>query len=500
MNIFAKLGRALAGHRPRRPVAVATVTPPPARFSRADIRKLYQHDDRGRTETQPLEWLDTNFIRRIHADISRGIWAEAQWTWEQLEKVDSHIILAIRNRQASLSEYSLEVEKLPELSEADDILAEAQATTLRDLVSTIVNLDEAIDELSVASRRHVTILQPVATDDGLVLQSIPRWQLCQPCYQGEWQLNPRANNTNKGLPLPPNCIIRECDIYLDLPATSLALNRSTATSQWDVFLQRYGTPPFFFTMPEGGNEEDKKAFVLAAEACTSNATGAVPHGTTLLSATVPATSVDVFARRLQLANDEILMLYTGSTLTTASAPDSGTLAGGAHADTAARIAADEARDIADTLQRGLALPTLADYHPGQKVLVQFVMRRDEAPSTNQSIADIAALAAAGYAVDLEQVKNSTGYEVSIKEAAPAADPQPMAAMHRAGELKLALHRNRSRIRYHKARQQYEADMAAALDKADLEQQAYDILNQSLDMDQVLADAKVAENALKAALS
>jgi len=466
-------------------------------------------------DARVLRWLDMDMVRRMHEDIVDGYWAEPQWVWEQLEQVDSHMIIAIRNRKASLAEYKITVQPLEDLDDAEGMLADAQVSTIRDLLAGIVNLDEAIDELSVASRRHYTLLQPIIDGQNLRLESIPRWLVARDGYSGQWQWNPTAARGSKGQrdwPMPfEHLIMRVCPSPLDLPATSLALNRSTTYAQWDCFLENCGVPPMFLVGPEGISEAEHKLYLKAAKVCMSAAKGFMPHGTSLLSPAVPAINVELFSRRIQLADDGIIMLYTGSTLTTTTAPDSGTLAGNAHADTASKIAAAEAADIAAVFTRGLLLPTLAQYHPGQAALCRIVMRKDASPSVAENIQNLGALRVAGYSADVEQASSRTGWKLS--EAPVAALPQslPMGTLpssHRGKQLLAAMHRNRSRIHYAPARSQYELSMHSAIMRAEAESPlsadelalAQKMASASLEPMQLAWDVKYLKTALDGAVN
>lgn len=539
MNFLTKLHRAFS--RTPRPSGKAKDSTPSA-FSRRQVAEMAAARAKHIEDAAVLRWLNKSKLQQMAEDVVDGYWAGPQWIWERLEKTDSHVIIAIRNRDARLKEYELTCQPLEELSDADAALADAQCATMRDLIAGISNMKSAVAELSVASRRHYTFLQPVIDGADLRLESIPRWLIARDGYLGAWRWNPTASTGSVGheaWPVPFASLIgRVCDTPLDLPASHLALNRSTTYAQWDCFLEALGVPPMFIVGPEGISEEEHKLYVKAALACLSNAKGYMPHGTTLLSPTVPATNVEMFSRRIQLANDELLMLMTGSTLTTATAPDSGTLAGSAHTDTADMIAAAEVDEIADVLQRGLLMPTLADYHPQQPVLCQLVMRKAATPTVGEEIANIALLRTAGYSVDLDQAKARTGWELKEQpptpsmyeakavgyrptqegieqmtglpmEAAPAEVMAPTVAYqtHRAKELKLALHRNRSRILYAPSRAKYELAMHSAIkqaeDNAPLSEEelalAQEMASATLDMEQVRRDALYVYNGLERAL-
>lgn len=72
----------------------------------------------------------------------------------------------------------------------------------------------------------------------------------------------------------------------------------------------------------------------------------------------------------------------------------------------------EAEEIADVLNAGLFAPILDQWHPGQPHLAGFVMRRPDSDNASGAVANITALAAAGYRSQVGQVSELTGLEVT----------------------------------------------------------------------------------------
>lgn len=488
-----------------------------------------------------LDWLNVETLRRCWRDTLQGGWAEQQWFWEQLERTDARLITSGANRDASLSEYDLVPECLPNLSDADQALAESQCRTVQDLVSCITNLPEAIIELGHASRRHYTMLQPVEDTHGLRLENIPRWLICRDGYRGAWRYNPQAlAGTPKGVDFPvpfEHLIFRCCPVPLLLSAQNLVLDRKSALVQWDSLLKTYGTPPLFLVMPDGLSEADFSFYVEAARQCVSNAKGVLPNGSDIKTAVAPATSADLFAQRIALANEELTMLLLGSTLTQTAEAGSGTLAGNAHADTSDRLAAGEAKDIARVLNDSLARSILGQYHGGQRVLCRLVMRRDATPTVAEEVTNLATLRSAGYSVEATQASQRTGWELKEMpptpslyeskavgyrptqagmeqmtglpmETAPAEVMAPNVAyassqMNTAESLRMEYHSNRSLIEYAPAREQYEKVMHSKIEQADVMEEALALkqqLDRGLDPEQIAADAQLAESALNEALN
>ncbi len=486
----------------------------PAQFGTVSANELAADRAKWLEYHSVLEWLNLEKVKHMHRDIITGAWAEPQWIWEQIEQVHPRLISSIRTRESSLKEYELTIEHVEDLDDAQAALADAQERTMRDLLASIDNIPESIMELGVASRRHYTVLQPLDMGNSLHLESVDRWLICRDGYRGAWRWNPSAaigNTRGEDFPCHAGALIsRVCASPLDLPATQLVLHSSTTLAQWDTFLQTYGIPAKFIVMPDGVSEQDKKVYLQAALQCISNARGVLPHGTDLKSVTAPQTNVELFARRLQQAHDDIVMLMTGSTLTMQTAPDSGTLAGGAHADTSSRIAAAEADEIASVLTRSLLLPTMAQYHPQQDVFIKLTLRKDAQPSVTDEVANVVSLRSAGFSIDVDQVSSRTGWDVVEAATPPMGATPAMALNHHIDHLKREMLCHRASNHYAPARLNYERSMQTRIARAehlrdateldaDSRRLAESMLAESFDFDQVRSDAHYAAGALYDAL-
>ncbi len=408
----------------RRPIVAhrePTATPKgsdshPSMFRGVALEQLMKQRDKWLSYYSPLDDLNVDNIRTCYNESLQGAYARQQWLWEQLELVDPTMAVCLRNRESGLKKYRWDVVIRADVDDAEMPLAEAQQRTAMDLLQSIRNMPEAIQALSMASRRHYKFLQPYEDSTGLHLLPIDNWRLCRDGYPGPWGYNPRADfGRSKGeeLAVPVDqLVMRICPHPICMAAQMSALGGKATLAQWDIFLGRYGTPPIFLVLPEGISQEDYQQYIKAAEQCVSNAAGVLPGGSDLKSPTVPATSVELFDRRLKTARDEIRELYTGSILTMTTAPDSGSLAGGAHQDTSDTVVAGEADDIAVVLTEQIIDRILAQYHPGQPRLVEVVMRIEQASDPMDEINVVTALRQAGYDLDDQEISERTGWTVT----------------------------------------------------------------------------------------
>ena len=421
----------------------------PGIFRGMALADIHQGQRRQLDRVCPLDYLSVETVRRCLQDCQLGAYAEQQWIWEQMEKYDAMLMTCITKRDDALAKYDWNITVKTGLNDRDGILAEAQKRTIVDLCNGIVNLGDAITALSQASRRHYRFLQPYADSKGLYLLPVDNWLMCRDGYWGAWGYNPSAQfGRYKGeeLPVPlDELILRVHPRPIDLPAQMLVLNRSTTLAQWDVFLERLGTPPLFFKLPPDCSDDLRQLYIEAAGRFVSASTGVIDHGAEIQSVPVSGTSVEIFDRRYKVATEEIAMLTTAGKLTVMTESGSGTLAGGAQADGFADWAAGEAGDIAGVITAQLVNRVLDEYHPGQPHLVEFTLCSVERTEPDREIANAAALRAAGYELNEAEVSERTGWSVQAGGVPVGGAPYggtPYMLNHRRQEVlrALALHR------------------------------------------------------------
>lgn len=410
----------------------------PWHFSTVDMQDMAQERAKWLDYTTPLDFLSVDLVRRAHNECTRGAWAQIQWIWEQLEPADAILATCVERRLGALKAIPWDIVKKDGLSDAEDLLAEAQMRTLQDFANAIENLDEAIIGLAQASFRHYRHIQLLETEEGgLRLNVTNNWNWARDGYAGEWQWNPAATyGLTKGVPLPVNpesIISRICPRPIDHPAMMLCLDRRNAKAQWLVFNNRYGVPPAFAIMPAGVDEAMRKEYIKFAMQCVSNAAGVLPAGSDVRTVTPGSTGPDTFSRLLEVSNQELVLRATGGLLTMLTAPGAGTntATGSAHQSAFDELAANEAEQIANLLQERLFAPVLDQWHPGQPHLVEFVMRRPDSDNAAASVQNIATLAASGYRTPDEQVAELTGLNVETAQqpAMPQMLPPALNSLH-----------------------------------------------------------------------
>lgn len=388
-------------------------------FSRVDLLDIALRKAKWLDNVHPLDFLSVEKVRSALNEASRGAMCELQWLWEQLEPADPILATCVDRRETALKKIPWSIVKKDGLTDAEDLLAEAQLRTAQDFANALENIEEAIAAFGQASFRAYRHIQLYETEFGNLRFNITdNWNWARDGYNGSWQWNPEASfglTVGKPLPVAPESIItRVCPRPIDQPAMMLCLDRKNAKAQWLTYNGRYGVPPIFAIMPPGIDEATHAAYLKFANQCVSNAAGVLPSGSDVKAVTPGAGGPDTFKQALDMATQEIVLRATGGLMTMLTAPGAGTNTetGSSHQDAFDDLADAEAHEIAAIIQESVIVPILEQWHPGQPVLVEFVLKRPDRDDTGVAVQNITALAQTGYRVSDEDVQAMTGLKVN----------------------------------------------------------------------------------------
>ena len=405
-------------------------------FSRVDLLDMAHRKAKWLDNVHPLDFLSVEKVRQALNDASRGAWCELQWLWEQLEPADPILATCVDRRETALKKIPWSIVKKDGLTDAEDLLAEAQLRTALDFANALENIGEAISSLGQASFRAYRHIQLYETELGSLRFNITdNWNWARNGYNGPWQWNPEASiglTIGKPLPVAPESIVtRVCPRPIDQPAMMLCLDRKNAKAQWLTYNGRYGVPPIFAIMPPGIDENTRAAYLEFARQCVSNAAGVLPAGSDIKAVTPGAGGPDTFKQAIDMATQEMVLRATGGFMTMLTAPGAGTNTetGSSHQDAFDDLADAEAHEIAAILQERVIVPILDQWHPGQPVLVEFAIQRPDRDDTTTSVQNIAALGSAGYRTEPEQVEELTGLRVKDSGGMPQMGTAALNSIH-----------------------------------------------------------------------
>jgi hypothetical protein len=263
--------------------------------------------------------------------------------------------------------------------------AERQQRTLRDAYDRIDNLKAAVQHLHMAEFRGYAHLQKHRDENGDVyhLEPLNQWCVCRDGLEGNWWWNPDSRSTSQpaqflgkdycigGETLPlEDFIIREVPRPIDEIALTLFVRYGLCEKDADGFIEIYGIPGGVVIMPGNVPQGKESEYEGAAQRVAEGGSGALPNGSDYKPNDGPR-GVDPFTPRLKHLQEELVLAGTGGKLTMLAESGSGTLAGGAHADTFEEIADGRAQKISERFQRDFDPEVLSKRHPEEPILVYF---------------------------------------------------------------------------------------------------------------------------------
>jgi hypothetical protein len=145
------------------------------------------------------------------------------------------------------------------------------------------------------------------------------------------------------------------------------------------------------------------------------ASGVLPSGSDYQPNASPP-GAGPFRAYLDYFTEKLVLAATGGRLTMLTQSGSGTLAGGAHADTFRQLARGHGRRISECLQKQFDKPIIEAVFPGKPVLAYFTLDFQAAPETSEIVDHAQKLSQAGYRMDVDDLSERTGYDLTEKPA------------------------------------------------------------------------------------
>jgi hypothetical protein len=369
----------------------------------------------------PLRGLDLpRLITQIEAG-DRGYYAMLQWTYRWIEKTNPTVRAVKKRLMSSLGALKWDI-KLADVGDDTEkkALAEKQAAKLRSDYDAIANLRDALNFLALAELRGFSHLEKIyareSDDPWLVkeLRIVEQWYWARKGLYGSWLYNAAANDTNNGEPTDPaNYVVRAIDDPADEIFARLAIQQRVNDADWDGFLEDYGIPPMFITLPPNVPRDREAEFQRAAELAVSAARGSLPNGSTMTSPSATGSGgAGVFKERLEYLDGQIVIAGTAGKLTVLSESGSGTLSGGAQKEAFDEIAQAIADQISGVMQKQFDLPILNRNFPNQPVLAYFEFAAVDEEQTGKVLSDAKTAHEAGYRMDDGELSEKTGYKLA----------------------------------------------------------------------------------------
>lgn len=369
-----------------------------------------------RDSYNPLRGLTMSKAVRLLEEGERGAFADLQWTYRSIEMQDAVLGALVERRTSALQEMDWDIKVRDDVPKEKADIAARQEFALRVSYERIANLKAAIEFLALASFRGFSHLEKIEDADGRVVafEPVEQWFWVRDGIYGTWQLNEKSTlGTNRGEHVDlDRFLIREVKRPINRVALVHSIRKGLSQKDWDAFVESFGIPAVFVTLPANVPADKVDEYLEMAEAVTGNARGVLPPASTVTTMDGGARGANPFRDHLKYQDEQMVLRGTGGKLTMLAESGSGTLAGSAHSETFEAIARAEAAEISELLQEQFDAEILGAVTPGEVAWAYFEIAANEETDTSQVVEDVSKLKQGGLRVDPGQISEKTGYDVT----------------------------------------------------------------------------------------
>lgn len=397
----------------------------------ASLSSQVETANRWRDQLNPLRSLTVALAVAWFEEEMRGVFANLQWAYRYVEMTDPDLLALVERRTSAIQELDWNI-KIIEGAE-EDPRAELHKAELEKAYERIGNLYDLFGHLAMATFRQFAVAQPVDAN-GVVsftqavrFDLLPQWNFARNGQFGAWYWNPKAEAVAGGtasatLAIPEkDIILRTHERPVDRIGLVKFIRANVNEKDWDSFCEIYGIEQPVVIGPPNVPEDKETEYRTAAENIANGGGGYVPNGTDVKYPNSQKREAP-FKNRLDHLSEKLILAGTGGMLTMLAEAGSGTLAGGAHADTFRSLARAEARKISEVMQRQFDARILAAKFPGEKPLAYFELAANEELDSGTVIDHAVKLSQAGFALDPAEIERRTGYKVTVAPAPTVQGP------------------------------------------------------------------------------
>ena len=370
-----------------------------------------------REDLNPLRGLTIARAVQLLESAQRGEFADVQWTYDFIEQSDPVLLALCERRTSAICEMDYNIQLVDEdTRNFDKTLAEEQQDALSEAYERIDNLYEAIEHFEMAAFRGYAHCNPQSDALGNLvhLEPLDPWNFCRDGRYGPWYWNPEALTTSaRALGAaaklgPQDLMTHEVRRSIDRVGLVKYVRGNMSEKDWDAYIEIYGIPAAFIILPPN-TADNESTYMEMAERAANGGSGGLPNGSDVKFAN-EARGMQPFDLRLDWLNKQLVLAGTGGLLTMLAESGSGTLAGGAHADTFRMIARARAKKLSELFQRRIDRAVLAAAFPERPRLAYWELASEEEQDTGAQVEQIAKLAAY-YLIDPADVTERTGLKI-----------------------------------------------------------------------------------------
>lgn len=403
------------------------------------IPRTLARANKWRASYNPLRGLTLQTAVSLLEGAEQGRLADLQWTYRFMEKRDATLRALVQLRTSAIKKLDWDIRTAD-----DSAAAKAQAEALRAAYDGITNLKAAVSALALAEFRGYAHLEKRYRGDDpaqplVALVPVPQWHWAREDAFGPFLYNHDAANTNRGTPIEAaHFVIREVERPINEIALICYLRKNLSQKDWDGFVETYGIPPLFITLPANVPSGKEDEYQAMAEAVIGDLRGTLPNGAEAKTLDSGARGINPFRDHLSYQEEQLVLAGTSGKLTMLNGPTG--LGGGqseVHQNTFDELAQAEAAEISEIFQAQLDRAILAAKFPGAPVLAYFELAARDQTDVGQVLDHAVKAAQAGFALDPAELSEKTGYKLTLTPkvaAAPGGFGAPATSFNRASPL------------------------------------------------------------------
>ena len=374
----------------------------------------------------PLRGVDEWRLGQIFDDARDGVYADLAWLYNEIEGVEPALLTCCDARESAASEcgWLVRTADADRVRDFDQTLADEQRDALLAEYGAVEDdLAELAGHLVSAFFRGAAHARPLWNADGSLagFQHLDLWNFALDRKTGLWYWNADASRDEGSFQaIPPGELVTlAATRHVDHAALPIFIRAALGAKRYGVWLDRFGIPPVGVIMPPNAEKGEQAAYMDLARKFARGGSGILPNGSQIVYGT-EARAVCPFTDFIRFQQQQIYTVGLGRVQSGDNAGENlGGNAAGVVDGAFRRIVRRDARRIARAINDGVTARILARLFPGRPALAQFAWDTDE-KRTGREVLDDAVLARnAGLAIDLDQLRELTGYQLEKAPETPS---------------------------------------------------------------------------------
>jgi phage gp29-like protein len=354
----------------------------------------------------PSAGLTPSRLVAILREADGGSLSAAMQLYEEMEEKDPHLYSVANTRRMALTGLEWQIVSAADVHERSDRgMADAAADHCRNTLSSLDSLDEALEHLSLAVGRNISVVEIVwdAVDGAMAPVDLVPVDFTRLTFDDLDRLRIlTVEEPRDGIEPPSHKFIMHAPHAVSghvargglLRVTAMAyLAKNLALKDWMVYAELFGMPVRIARYEPQATAEEKRELLTMLDALGSRAAGVFSKAVELQFVEAGrGTTGPPYLALLEFLNREISKAWLGQTLTTDVVSQSGTLAASqVHEKVRKDLLADDVGKEGRTIRRDLLAP-LTRMRFGPDAPVPYFRRRIEDPPNVAELAGVLSVA------------------------------------------------------------------------------------------------------------